>query len=273
MEKSETGHREAYLLSDRDVVDFTRARVEAWDFKRRSAEESLSFAFHVTHWLADTFEDGLLLYEGEIPGERVPAPLRLLLRREHLGEEIFTGDNKIVLHKEPQFEYVKPYIPNFEEFRGMGGDYTAVLNRIMSDQNVLAGIRMPRFIYTNRVRVEYQPGFYHGWGLDFFVEEDSISIAAWGKSGKTFKPTQFIQEYGANLKLMAALVSDLAVLGAGDLKSRNRPCVPLSWTDEFDRRLEGRSKIIPKVAHVPEGIEELMLRLLLEKGWRPQLET
>ena len=257
-------------LSDDEAYLFAKARFDAWDFNGKTERQNTNFAFCLTKWITLTLDH--VGYHTEVEGQYMPDSLKPLLSSQYMGERYLNDYNKVWLTTDPEFDYIPPYIPKWEELETL--TFAERLKRTASDPSIYQNILLPQINLIDAVAMHYEDHSiaYESWGLDFKLNSlSNIELAVFGTSGKTWSASQYLLENYNRPRILLPTMAELAVVAAGHCDHRVVPTIPVKMFDKLDLWLDGKEKppINTNKLQYPHGLKEHLIEELLADGILP----
>ena len=223
-------------ISEETAIQYLALQVEHWRFADCSDTENIHFAFCVSEWASEMFDETVRFgSRDDIEGKELPVALKGLVIHHWPPESglkdegLLVGHNRIALHKNPDFEYIDTFIPNYDELKLQSETFDELVAKIQADPGIKANIRPSQLIEIERYSIHFRNMFFN-WGLQFQVSRDAVSCLPYGEYNSTEQATNFVMTYFNKPRVLSSVICDLVVLA---LQHSDRSCFSTITSDDL----------------------------------------
>jgi hypothetical protein len=231
-------------ISEETAIQFLSLQVGHWRFADRSNEANIHFAFCVTSWASELFDEAVRLgCRDDIPGEDLPVVLKGLVIHHWPPESglkdegVLIGHNRIAVQKNPDYEYIPPYLPKADELKQLE-TFDEVIAKIRSDPEIFEHIRQSQLIKIERYSIQFRNMFLD-WGLQFQITHNEVSCVPFGEYNSTEQATNFVLTYYNKPRVLTSVICDLVVLALQHTDRSSYSTITSQDLVKFEQRLLG----------------------------------
>lgn len=249
-------------IKGEDIFVHVEALINNWNFEKSEAEDSARLALQCVHWLMETFgqkrSDGQSFHvfpggeDSEIAGQDMPSELQHLITSVFHDGTYLQNENRVWLETTAEYLDTETIIPEWDEMMAGIGVFDKIFEKIKNNSEILAGIVWPKIEVMPVLKMQYEPKFFFGWGLQFLMDPYGVKVSVFGKPNQTWEATNFVVENAHKQKFWIELAFKLALIGI-----RNSQEGRHFGRKDFDRGvLDGLSARLNGEERIPLNIEE-----------------
>lgn len=272
-------------LNDEEVIEVLEKVIENWDFDSNDDLANSRFALHIAYWALETFGQNMGRERGwwsstgrEIDGSQLPTKLQPFITHMWRDEPRLSSENSVTMQAKPEYIEEDPVIPRWDEVEKIK-TFEGQLEFVRSQQDILEGIKPPNLSILPQISVRFEANTWHGWGVEFLVNELGVRLAPFGREGQTMSAADFTVEMQNKISEVTRVACQLVLLCVKFAQSYTGGELETEKLHQLGERIFGGASIpmdsemfcnIDSYRPKPENaVKNLLIKRLQESGDLP----